>query len=467
MKIQPVKALCLIALGVLLLVVSPSWALTAQEVARLLAFDGAGNDNFGQSVAVDGDTAVIGAHGDDDNGEGSGSAYVFTRSGGTWSEYQKLTASDGDVYDHFGGSVAMDGNTDIISAHGDDDNGEGSGSAYVFTRSGGTWSEQAKLLASDGYTGDWFGSSVAVDGNTAIVGAPNDDDDGSQSGSAYIFTRSGTTWSEQAKLLASDGAGGDFFGRSVVVDGDTAVIGAQEDGQSGSAYVFTRLGGTWSEQAKLLASDGDTRDWFGSSVAVDGDTAIVGAHGDDDNGEDSGSAYVFTRSGGTWSEQAKLLVSDGAADDFFGWLVAIDGDTAIIGAPNDDDNGSYSGSAYVFTRSGGTWEKQAKLLASDGDVADHFGQSVAVDGDTVIIGDDNDGYSGSAYVFSLSVEVIPGDFNGDGDIDQDDLDILLDEISNPPPHDPSFDLNGDGVVDIADARYLVVNLCTRPRCATE
>ena len=250
------------------------------------------------------------------------------------------------------GSVAVDGDTAVIGASQDSDNSHNSGSAYVFSRSGTTWTQQAKLTASDGAYADYFGISVAVDGDTAVIGAIADDDNGNNSGSAYVFTRSGATWTQQAKLRASDGAADDQFGVSVAVDGDTAVIGASQDDDnnhnSGSAYVFSRSGTTWTEQAKLTASDGATRDYFGHAVAVNGATAGIGAVYDDDNDTDSGSAYVFTRSGVTWTRQAKLRASDGAAGDWFGISVAVDGATAVIGASADDDNGTDSGSAYVF-----------------------------------------------------------------------------------------------------------------------
>ncbi|MSQ08671.1 MAG: hypothetical protein EXR44_05165, partial [Dehalococcoidia bacterium] len=203
-----------------------------------------------------------------------------------------------------------------------------------------TWTQQQKLTASDGAANDFFGYSVAVSGDTAVVGAWGDD---SAKGSAYVFTRSGSTWTQQQKLTASDGAAIDYFGYSVAVSGDTAVVGAYgDDSYKGSAYVFTRSGSTWTQQQKLTASDGAANDYFGGSVAVSGDTAVVGAYGDD---SEKGSAYVFTRSGSTWTQQQKLTASDGAANDFFGWSVAVSGDTAVVGARSDD---SSKGSAYMF-----------------------------------------------------------------------------------------------------------------------
>ena len=383
------------------------------EMQKLLPSDGATGDNFGCYVSLSGDTALVGAWLDDDNGDMSGSAYVFTRSDTIWTQQTKLLASDGAAGDLFGWSVSLDNDTALIGAYWDDDNGNKSGSAYVFTRTGTTWTQQAKLLASDGETMDYFGYSVSLCGDTALISAPLDDANGDASGSAYVFTRTGTSWTQQAKLLAADGAFGDNFGIRVFLVGDTALIGADgDDAIRGSAYVFTRTGITWSQQAKLIASDGQGEDFFGSFVSLSGDTALIGAPGDDDNGEWSGSAYVFTRIDTTWTQQAKLLASDGYAWDYFGDSVSLSGDTALITAPQDDDNGDDSGSAYVFTRTGTTWTQQKKLIASDGQAGDTFGWlSSSLDGDSAIISscrdDDNGDDSGSAYVFTRVSENQP------------------------------------------------------------
>jgi len=340
----------------------------------------------------------------------------YTRSSGGWNEVAKLLASDGAAYDYFGISVALSNDTALIGAFWDDDLGMDSGSAYVFTRDvTGTWSQQAKLHASNGAARDWFGYAVALSNDTALIGAVRDEDLGTSSGSVYVFTRDATgTWSQQAKLLAGDGDANDWFGNAVALSNDTALIGAVQDDYlgslSGSAYVFTRNAtGTWSQQVKLLAGDGDANDWFGDAVALNNDTALIGASGDDDLGTYSGSAYVFTRDAtGTWSQQAKLLASDGVANDWFGDAVALSNDTALIGAHWDND---VSGSAYVFTRDAtGTWSQQAKLLASDGAASDRFGNAVALSNDTALIGavqvDDLGMDSGSAYVFELSSSAV-------------------------------------------------------------
>jgi hypothetical protein len=396
-------------LGLATMLAQPVHALTPAEVQKLLASDGAANDNFGMSVRIDGDTVVVGSVGDDDN---RGAAYVFIRSGTTWTEQAKLTASDRAMFDEFGRVVAISGDTVVVGAWHDDDKGTDSGSAYVFTRSGTNWTQQAKLTASDGAAADEFGIRVAVDGDTALIGAICDD---TCRGATYVFTRSGAAWAEQAKLVASDRVMYDSFGGGVAIDGDTAVIAAYQSdargGDSGAAYVFTRSGTTWAQQAKLTASDGAGGDFFGSWVDVGGDTALIGAFFNDANGSDSGAAYVFTRSGATWTQQAKLTASDGVGNQLFGNSVSLDGDTALIGAEYGD--ATFRGAAYLFTRTGTTWTQQAKLAASDGAAEDYFGVSVAISGGKAVIGalfdDDNGTNSGSAYIFDgvVSTNVVP------------------------------------------------------------
>ena len=393
---------------------------TAEEEAKLLAADGTPGSFFGMSVALDDDTAFIGRSGfitccD----ELQAAVYVFTRADGIWTQDVKLLPSDAEPFINrgFGVSVALDGNTVVIGAWLDNAPIFGSGSAYVFTRVEGVWTEQVKLTASDGDgVSDHFGVSVALDGDTAVIGTWLDDDNGADSGSAYVFTGAGDVWTQQAKLLPSDGAPADHFGRSVAIFGDTALIGAYQDDDngvdSGSAYVFLRAEGVWAQQAKLVPADGAPSDEFGLTVALDGDTALIGAHWDDDNGADSGSAYVFTGAGESWMQQTKLLPADGAPSSQFGLRVALDGDTAVIGAYRDDDNGVDSGAAYVFTRAGDVWAPQGKLLSADGAPADEFGVTVAIDGDTTVIGawrdDDSGPDSGSAYVFRCT-SAPPGD----------------------------------------------------------
>jgi len=375
-------------------------ALLAVEQAQLTASDGAVGDSFGFSVALSGDTALVGVPHDTVGTNGNqGSAYIFTRSGSSWSQQARLTASDGAAWGYFGFSVALSGDTALVGA-------EMAGEAYVFTRSGSSWSEQTKWT--DGDPASDFGTSVALSGDTALVGAFSNVGGNAWQGSAYVFTRSGGSWSQQAQLTATDGAANDGLGSSVALSGDTALVGARNDtvganAAQGSAYVFTRSGSSWSQQAKLTASDGAGNDSFGDSAALSGETALVGARNCTVDGVAwHGAAYVFTRSGSSWSQQARLT----AGYYQFGRSVALSGETALVGA----GGGSIGqGSAYLFTRSGSSWSQPAPLTAGDGAADDDFGSSVAVSDETALVGavyDDVGGIynQGSAYVFRIVLD---------------------------------------------------------------
>ena len=343
-----------------------------------------------------------------------GAAYVFVRSGSTWRQQAKLSAADGDPGDEFGHDVALDGATALIGAAGDDVGGNrDQGSAYVFVRSGSTWSEQQKLTAADGAVDDWFAQAVALDGDSAVLGAYSDDVGGNlDQGSAYVFVRSGVTWSEQQKLTAADGAANDAFGHDVALDGDIALVSASADDvgsnlEQGSAYVFVRSGSTWSEQQKLVAADGAANDYFGwAAVALAGDFAVVGACSDDIGGNrDQGSAYVFVRSGGIWSQQRKLTASDGATNDEFGHAVALSGDRVLVGSPRDAIGGNRDqGSAYLFARAGSAWSQAQKLTAARGAATDFFGEgNVALSGDVALVGASSDDVGGNREQGSATV----------------------------------------------------------------
>lgn len=382
-------------------------ARAVTEDFKLIAADGAADDAFGWRVAIDGDVALVGADFDDDDGTSSGSAYVFRRVAGSWVQEAKLTASDGDALSKFGGSVSISGDLALIGAHGDFDNGQFSGSAYVFRFDGANWIEEAKILASDGEASDQFGISVAISGDTAFVGALTDDP-GTQAGSVYVFEFNGASWVEEANLTASDASNDDRFGTSISTDGDVLIVGAFRDGasglRSGSAYVFRYSGSSWDEEEKIVPSDGGPGDYFGYSVSVSGNAAIVGAIEDDVVGLDTGYAYVFRFDSANWVEETKIAASDATIGDRFGDSVSIDGDVALVGASNDNDGGTDSGSAYAFFYNGFTWVQGQKLTASDAQAFDQLGRSVALSGDTALVGgwfsDGNAPDSGAAYVFS-------------------------------------------------------------------
>ncbi|MFT5286749.1 MAG: hypothetical protein ACI8TQ_002921 [Planctomycetota bacterium] len=381
---------CVTVASALFLTAGIAQAVGDPEFAKLVANDAASTDFFGYSVAVSGTTAISGAVGK--NGT-TGAAYLFDTTTGL--QTMKLVANDGFPNDSLGTSVAISGTTAIVGAMFDLDNGANSGSAYLFDTTTGL--QLAKLLASDGAAQDTFGHSAAINGTVAIVGAPRNED----VGAAYLYDT--TTGLQLAKLQASDGALNDNFGGAVAINGTTAVVGAFADDDNGSAsgsvYLFDTTTGL--QVAKLLASDGTASDAFGFSVAISGTTLIVGARGNQFGG-DTGAAYLFDTTTGL--EIAKLLASDGSAGDEFGNSVAISGTIAIVGAPEEDDNGGGSGAAYLFDTTTGL--QIAKLQASDGESSDSLGESVGIGGTTAIAGalfDEDNGFgTGSAYLFDAT-----------------------------------------------------------------
>jgi len=387
---------------------------------KLLAPDGAASDYFGSSVSLsaDGQTALVGAYRDDDESTDSGSAWVFDWNGSAWAARPKLLAPNSAASDYFGYSVSLsaDGQTALVGAYGDDDLGSFSGSAWVFDWNGSVWTARPKLLAPDGAASDRFGHSVSLsaDAQTALVGAYYDNDNGSRTGSAWAFEWNGSTWTARPKLLSPDSEANDYFGSSVSLsaDGQTALVGAygddDESTDSGSAWVFDWNGSAWATRPKLLVPNSAAGDYFGYSVSLsaDGQAALVGAYRDDDNGGNSGSALVFDWNGSAWAARPKLLAPDGTGNDYFGSSVSLsaDGRTALVGAFGDDDKGADSGSAWAFDWNGSAWTARPKLLVLEGAVSDYFGSSVSLsaDGQTALVGafrDDKGTDSGSAYVF--------------------------------------------------------------------
>ncbi len=443
----------LIAVAVLALSPAAAQADLGDQLLKLLADDGAVGDRFGVAVAISGGMAIVGARRDNDNGFESGSAYLFDAT--TGQQIAKLLPDDGAEGDRFGFPVAISGTTAIVGAMFNDDVGSNSGSAYLFDTT--TGQQTAKLLPEDGAALDQFGRSVGISGTTAIVGAFGDGDNGLVSGSAYLFDT--TTGRQIFKLLPNDGAAGDLFGISAAISGGIAIVGAERDdangSNSGSAYLFDIT--TGQQIAKLLPDDGEGNDRFGWSVAISGSTALVGAYGHGDNGFTSGSAYLFDTT--TGQQVAELLAKDGAAIDRFGWSVTISGTTAMVGAVDDDDNGASSGSAYLFDTTTGS--QIAKLLPGDGATDDDFGYSVAISGGTgielAIVGarqdDDNGSNSGSAYIFRAPP--CPGDFDFDGDVSASDLAELLGAWGPNPGH--PADLDGDGEVGPLDLALVLGN----------
>ena len=402
---------------VLLIVIGAvaTWAFSSTasaqctEYFKFLASDGAGDDYFGLSVDVDGGTAVIGAYGDDDHGSASGAAYVFNLDPATdiWSEVQKLTANPyGGGGDIFGISVAIHGNVIVVGARRDDDLGTDSGSAFVFERMAGVWTLVKKLNASDAAAGDEFGAGVAVSGDWIVVGAFRDDDDGGDSGSAYVFFRDPLFgWTEVQKLTAGVlGSANDGFGYDVAIEGDVIVVGAYLD-DTGSAYVY-RHAGAWNFEQKLTGSDGASSDYFGEGVAVHGDVIAVGARLHDHGGtSNTGACYVYRDVGGTWQEEAELVPCDVEAGDWAGFSVAVGSGLVVFGSHLEDQDGGDSGAAYVYRRKAGSWVEDQKLAANDGAGEDWLGYDVALDGKQALVGaygnNDFGRDSGSVYAYHV------------------------------------------------------------------
>lgn len=390
-------------------------ALIISATKKITAPDRASFDFFGQSVAIDGETIAIGANGD---GAYKGAVYLYQQNEGganNWGFLKKLTPADLASQDEFGFSLTLSGDTLVVGVPTDDDVAYISGTAYLFDRNTGgnnNWGFVKKLIASDSMEGDVFGYSVKIseDGNTVVVGARFEDNDGitTNSGAAYIFERNeggSNQWGEVKKLTAADGADFDQFGWSVTVSGDTVAVGANGDDGKGSAYLFERNEGgsnQWGQVMKVTASDGATGDKFGHFLSLDQDTLAVGAL---ENASDQGAVYLFERNQGgsnQWGEVKKITASDGAAGDQFGNAVMISKDTLTVGAFH--KNG-FIGAAYLFERDQdglNQWGEVNKITALDGAAGDQFGTSIMLNQETLVVGAfGDDGGTGSAYVYTI------------------------------------------------------------------
>ncbi len=392
-------------------------------IAKLTASDGTADDNFGISVGISGNVVIVGTYQDDDKGSNSGSAYIFEKPLSGWidmTETAKLTASDGAPDDNFGFSVCISNNVAVIGAYRDDDNESNSGSAYVFERHSTGWAnmtESAKLTASDPVSEAKFGCSVGISGNYIAIGAHQDNENGNGSGSAYIFRKTGTVWestTELAKLTASDGSFGDHLGSSIHIDENIVVVGApgsqNEYGAScGASYIFKKPYPDWNtmtETAKLTASDGALGDDFGCAVDISDNTIIIGASDDYNNGSSGGSAYIFKKPYYGWetmTETAKLNPADATEYDFSGYAVAIFGENAFVGTYGNDGNGNKSGASYIFKKPTNGWVSSSetqKILPTLylNNNQEEYGNSVSIDGNYAVVGMPYYKSSGCAYI---------------------------------------------------------------------
>jgi hypothetical protein len=380
-----------------------STSLFAQNWEELEYFKPSSNgDALGHSVAISGNYAIVGAPSDDDGGSTSGSAYIYKLSEGNWTQMVKLNASDADQYCQFGYSVAISGNYAIVGAYRDSENAYYAGAAYIYKLSDGEWTETDKIMADDGEEQDCFGVSVSISGSYAFVGAYIKNN---FTGAAYVFSVSDEGLGTQvAKLVPDDVAENDYVGYSVSISGNYAIVGIPHNDDTGSAYIYELSGGAWTEMIKLTASDAADYHCFGWSVFISGNYAIVGAYQDDDGGAQSGSAYIYELSDGAWTEMEKLTASDAASTDRFGWSVSISGNYAIAGAYQDDDDADQSGSAYIYELSDGAWTQIAKLTGSRASSSASFGYSVSISSDyySIIGAQGYSSYSGAVYIFGDS-----------------------------------------------------------------
>jgi FG-GAP repeat/Metallo-peptidase family M12/Fibronectin type III domain len=401
-----------------------------QEIEKVVASDRTEYDNFGSSVAISGDYAIVGAMNTDDttawNG-GPGAAYIFARSGGTWIQQQKILPSEVIFDGEFGVSVAIDGDYAIVGAPNEGvDTGNWAyyaGSAYIFVRNGNTWIEQQRIVANDPGAYAHFGASVAISGDHAIVGAPFDDSNGVNSrGSAYTFVRTGNTWTQLQKLNGNNTGELHQFGTSVAMSGDYTIVGCplyDTNGDRGAAFSYKWNGNTWANEQRIQVNPAVYFNDFGRSVAINGDQVIVGAPWEDEFGiQHVGAAYIFVRTGNTWTQQQRIGASDQQLNDYFGLSVGITGDHAIVGAQYEDHNltGSSTrdkaGSAYVFVRSGTLWAQLQKVVASDRAINDQFGVSVAISGDHALVGafmEDEDEFGNNTLSEAGSVYYLTND----------------------------------------------------------
>ena len=370
------KSVQLLAIGLILAIGLATVSHTAPRVGEKLVAQEAGHSVAHLSSDISGETVIVGV-------PESGFATIFVKKGKKWEKQEELLA-DGE---RVGWSVAISGNAAIVGAP----ETARSGRAFIFMRSGNNWRQLAKLAHEDPKDGDKFGEDVAIDRNTAIAGVAGHDGVGRDSGAAYIYFREGNNWRQQAKLVPSDSATGDAFGSSVFVLGNTAVIGSNGNTHNGvrfcgAAYVFVRRGEVWTEQAKLTASDAGKADRFGTAVSMSEKTIIVGAPFRDTEAKvDAGAAYTYLFDGNTWKEQGKLFPNDTQKGHKFGTGVAMTPNIALVGAPWDDDAAVGSGAAYSFVRTDGVWKQKEKVAPHDVGEDYHFGFSINVSENAAII----------------------------------------------------------------------------------
>jgi hypothetical protein len=418
--------------------------------------------DFSRSVDIDGDVLIVGDPEDDEKGNAAGAAYIFRYDGEEWVKEQKIFEKERSInqHNHFGAAVAIQDDLAVIGSpgvEGDCGYDEDTGAAYVYCFNGESWFYKQTLVASEGADYQYIGSAVAIDGDHIIVGGPGPMGSNELAGLAFIFHHEEQGWIQKVKLWDEFGGNpGDQFGAAIDIKDDVAIVGVPNDDttieDAGAVFIYRYDGDSWNKDIKALASDGETNDRFGTSVTIKGDTAVIGAPYDDDNGLSSGSAYHFhyNADDATWSERQKLIPLENGAGDSFGCAVSLDDDTLLIGAKGfDTEYITDHGCTYVYYNIENQWSVTKKLLASDYTL--YLGRSLGFDGTTILAGSGADPPSNKkAYIFVL----IQGDIDGDGDIDTEDLLALLGAWGEPGG---PADLNYDGIVNTEDLLILLGN----------
>ncbi|MEM9820382.1 MAG: FG-GAP repeat protein [Bacteroidota bacterium] len=369
---------------------------------KLILEQGHHADNFGKSVAVSGDYAIVGAWTEDEKGPEAGAAYIFQKDAATesWQLSQKLTASDGAAFHNFGATVLIQGEWAVVGAHG---HSQFAGAVYLFRQENDRWIEFKKLTARDRAKSDFFGSSLAMSGGRVIVGAYGDDNGGKNTGAVYIFEQNEggkDHWGERAKLTSGDNGHRDHFGISIATDGEIIVVGADGNNRRGSFYVFNEVAGNWRADLQVFASDGAIKDRFAHSLAISGDYIVAGADRCDAK---TGAVYIFERHLGganNWGEVLKIRPVDGMAGDCFGKQIGLDGPFLIVGS---EGNQQKQGAAYIYRldKDRDQWKMFDKLMAEDGLPNDLFGASLAVQEKNVWVGAFQANATGGMYTINL------------------------------------------------------------------
>lgn len=398
-------------ISVFVVITVPALVTAQIDEINILPNNGASNDVFGSAVDISGDFLVSGAPlKNNGNQSNTGEVYIYEKSGADWNLMTSITASDREADDRFGTSVAIDGNRVVVGAPFDDDIANSTGAVYIFEYDGTNWNEITKLTDPALQANDEFGHDVSINGDWIAIGVPKDDDLNANSGAVWMYEFDGTNWTYHSTLTSAfTEFGEELFGYSVSVNGARLAVGSPLDDDAatdaGNAFIYDYDGTNWNFTEKLVPSDGGNSFSFGFDLELDQDQVIVGAYGGNPNLLSAGAAYIYQFDGSNWNEQQIIFSNDATADDWFGYKVGIDGETAIMSAINDDDNGTSSGSVYVYRWDQTEWIQEFKVISNDGNNGDEYGNAIAIDDLDFIVGaykrDISGSNSGKGYAYSL------------------------------------------------------------------